>query len=264
MTDILDRKGRGTHTYGFAAWLSRWNRCLAELLQAAELPVFAPVQRSVGDVPRDPPALYAPPEKTISVSDRLVPQDYLHHPGFYYLRAAEYLGERAKRAKRISTDGVHDTYLCSVPEDGNGEEELGLLVAARREFEVRGQKRMADGVGVAIARLKMAAGAWGEGLKELRGVAGGYRKEGWWEVLEEVLWGVVECARNSGDGGSVVVAGLELLCRDVFKEKKEWAYDLGRCLDGIDAVKVRPTMVVRGGDVVSFCRSPLYYILDIS
>lgn len=269
MTSILDRKGRGTDTYGFAAWMSRWNRCLAELLQAASLPVFAPVVPSLtlrSDVLQDTPNIYAPAEKNINVSDRLSPQDYLHHPGFYYLHAAEYIAERSRRSKRISvsdTDNTHDSYLCPPPSEEAAADhvilQLTLLQQARREFGLRGQKRMADSIAYSIAKLKMTTAPakeeyWGEALKELRSMAGIYRKEGWWEVLEDVLWSIVQCGRNSGDGGSVVVAGLELLCRNVFKEREGWVYDLGRCLDGVETIKVRPTMVVRGEDVVSFCK----------
>lgn len=277
MSNVLDRKGHGTDTYGFAAWMSRWNCCLAEFLHAANLPVFTPISAPPSrspmlapDVFQEPQTIYAPAEKSINVSDRLSPLDYLHHPGFYYLRAAEYTSVRARRAEHIALDdaeSTHDVYLCPLPAEeatvDHGAVQISLLVLARREFEMRQQRRMADGITYQLAKLKMAAAAtrgkteyWGEALKELRNMAGVYRKEGWWEVLEDVLWSIVECGRNNGDGGSVVVAGLELLCKEVFKERGGWKYDLGRCLEGVEAVKVRPTMVVRGGDVVSFCRSP--------
>lgn len=286
MTAVLDRKGLGTETYGFSAWMARWNRCLAELLQAANLavlaPVVPPVRGSLLDVDgvREAQALYVGGEKGAAVlgggggggggggvGERMAAADYLHHPGFYYLAAAEHLGERTRRGKRVSVgakESSHDTYLCLPPAEevvweGEGPR-IALLGLARREFEARGQRRMACAVVYSVAKLRMAAAArsgvgWGEALKDLRAAAGVYRREGWWEVLEEVLWGVVECGRMSGDGGSVVVAGLELLCGEVFREKRGRRYDLGRCLEGIEAVKVRPTMVVRGGDVVSFCIS---------
>lgn len=256
MAAVLDRKGHGTETVGWAAWKARWNRCLAELLVAAEVGVFRVAPVVVGEV-QEPPALWAAPEKGINVSERVGPGELLQHAGFYYLRAAEWGEERARRAIGAVGEGW-DAYLCGSPEEeaaaGHGEQ-VAMLAAARREFEGRGQRRMVDGVGVRIARLLRQAGKWGEALKELRSVAGGYRREGWWEILEEVLWGVVECGWKSGDGGGVVVAGLELLCKDVFRERRDWRYDLGRCLDGMDTLKVRPTMVVRGGDVVSFCKS---------
>ncbi|KAI5839974.1 Gryzun, putative trafficking through golgi-domain-containing protein [Morchella snyderi] len=287
---VLDRKGLGTGTYGFSAWMARWNRCLAELLQAAGLPVLAPAPAPPGpplkgpsspssllDVEggREAQALWVGGEKGAVVlagapgAAALPAGDCLHHPGFYYMAAAEHLGERARRGKRVSADAKessYDTYLCLAPAEevaweGEGPR-IALLALARREFEARGQRRMACAVLYSVARLRMAAAAaargggahagWGEALKDLRAAAGVYRREGWWEVLEEVLWAVVECGRNSGDGGSVVVAGLELLCGEVFKERRGWRYDLGQCLEGMEAVKVRPTMVVRGGDVVSF------------
>ncbi|PWW77011.1 hypothetical protein C7212DRAFT_357436 [Tuber magnatum] len=272
MTNMLNRKGRGTETYGFAAWMSRWNKCLGELIQSGSFPVFSV---SVPASPRtpmlgvgidgiDPPAIYAPPEKQISVSERIGPQDLLHHAGFYYLKAAEFMSLRVRRAKRISVSDSadsYDLYLCPPPqEEGTADHnssQLSLLSLARQEFHSRQQKRMVDSITLQIAKLKIAKAPqdeslWGEALKDLRTVARIYRKEGWWEVLEDVLWNIVQCGRNAGEGGSVVIAELELTCSSVFKERRGWRYDLSRTLEGVKTVKVKPTLVVRGGDVVSF------------
>ncbi|KAG0640099.1 Gryzun, putative trafficking through golgi-domain-containing protein [Tuber brumale] len=272
MTNILNRKGRGTETYGFAAWMSRWNKCLGELIQSGSLPVFnvsvpasprMPMLR-VGTDGIEPPAIHAPPEKQISVSERIGPQDLLHHAGFYYLKAAELLSVRVTRAKRISiSDSVdsYDLYLCPPPQEestaDHNSSQLSLLSLARREFDSRQQKRMVDSITLQITKLKIAKAPhdeslWGEALKDLRSVARIYRKEGWWEVLEDVLWNIVQCGRNAGEGGSVVIAELELTCSSVFKERRGWRYDLSRSLEGVETVKVKPTLVVRGGDVVSF------------
>jgi len=277
MTNTLDRKGRGTETYGFAAWMSRWNKCLGELIQSGNLPVF---NVSVPASPRtsmlgagidgiEPPVIYAPPEKQISVSERIGPQDLLHHAGFYYLKAAEFMSVRARRAKRISiSDSAdsYDLYLCPPPQEesttDHNSSQLSLLSLARREFDSRQQKRMVDSIALQIAKLKIAKAPqdqnlWGEALKDLRSVARIYRKEGWWDVLEDVLWNIVQCGRNAGEGGSVVIAELELMCSSVFKERRGWRYDLSRSLEGVETVKVKPTLVVRGGDVVSFRRLPI-------
>jgi hypothetical protein len=277
MAKVLDSKGKGTETYGFSAWMSRWNRCLAELIQTGYFPVFT---ISVHPSPHTPmltpgidslelPVTYAPPEKSISVSDRIGPQDLLHHAGFYYLKAADYLSERARRAKRISVSDnadIHDTYLCLPPQDESGTDhdtsQIPLLALARREFEMRQQKRMADSITLQIAKLKMTRAPqdpkyWGEALKDFRSVAGVYRKEGWWDILEDILWSIVQCGRNGGDGGSVVIAELELMCNAVFKKRRGWRYDLGQCLRGVEAVKVKPTLVIRASDVVSFRGSPV-------
>lgn len=277
MTNMLDRKGRGTETYGFAAWMSRWNKCLGELIQSGNFPVFnvsVPVSPrtpmlGVGIDGIEPPVIYAPPEKQISVSERIGPQDLLHHAGFYYLKAAEFMSVRARRAKRISiSDSAdsYDLYLCPPPQEESATDhnssQLSLLSLARREFDSRHQKRMVDSITLQIAKLKIAKAPqdqnlWGEALKDLRSVARIYREEGWWDVLEDVLWNIVQCGRNAGEGGSVVIAELELMCSSVFKERRGWRYDLSRSLEGVETVKVKPTLVVRGGDVVSFRRLPI-------
>ncbi|KAL7274169.1 hypothetical protein RUND412_002951 [Rhizina undulata] len=278
MKGLIDRKGRGTETYGFAAWMSRWNRCLGELLRAGNLP--AAQSMSVPNTPRSPilvPGIdqfdassqnlpiYALPEKSIPAGECLGPHEYLHHAGFYFLQAAEYAARRKRFANGISEEDSPDSqdlYLCPPPQEEITKVDhvgiqISLLLLARREFELRGQKRMADSIAYRLSKLKMEnAGEnpefWAEALRELRSVAGIYRKEGWWGILQNVLFDIITCARRTGDGGSLVLAELELLCKDAFTVREGWKYNLPAALAGIETVKVKPTMVVRAGDIVSF------------
>lgn len=264
---MLDRKGKGTETYGFAAWMSRWNKCLADLLHIANLPIFAaniPAVRSSGLLDQDQPIIFYKPDR---VGERLTSVDLLHHPGFYYLAAAEMTKIRQARAKRISLedkDTSYDTYLCPLPKEEREVDhatiQMSLLVLARIEFELRQQERMAESVSYQLAQIRMVKAPenpkyWLESLKDLRGIASRYRKEGWWNLLEDVLWRIVECGRQGGDPGSVVIAEFELLCSPIFKARPGRKYDLANCLGGMAKGTIYPTIVARASDVVNICKS---------
>ena len=266
MRDVINRRGKGTQTYGFAAWLSRWNKCLADLLHLANLPMFSvnlPAVRAPGLVDQEPPMIYFRPDK-VGVS--LTSHELLHHAGFYYLAAAEWTKVREKRAKKISADGrdTNDTYLCPPPREEMEVDHAALQISylghARTEFGLRQQERMVESVSYQLAVLRMAKATedprhWIEALKDLRGIASRYRKEGWWILLEEVLWRIIECGRGSGDAGSIVLAEFELMCKSVFREKPGKRYDLGKCLEGIGTSNVKPTIVARASDVVNIRES---------
>ena len=164
MRDILNRKGKGTATYGFAAWLSRWNSCLAELLRIANLPAFAATAATAASAAAGTAGLEPPPTiyyRADKAGERLTSQEYLHHPGFYYLAAAEWLMIRERRAKRINSEdeASYDTYLCPQPREERAVDhialQLPLLILARSEFDRRQQRRMAESVSYQIANLRM-------------------------------------------------------------------------------------------------------------
>jgi len=264
MRDVLDRKGKGTETYGFAAWLSRWNKSLADLLHLANLPVFVvniPPVRAPGMIDVEPPTIYVRPDK---VGERLTPQEFLHHPGFYYLAAVEWIKVRERRARRINLEDKesYDTYLCPPPKEERELDHIALqiplLILARTEFDLRQQGRMTETISYQIAKLRMLKApespkSWVDALKDLRSIASRYRKEAWWNLLEDVLWRIIECGQKGGDAGSVVLAEFELMCRSVFQEKKGRRYDLSRCLEDMDTSNMKPTIVARASDVVNIC-----------
>ncbi|KAA8895445.1 Gryzun, putative trafficking through golgi-domain-containing protein [Sphaerosporella brunnea] len=262
MKDVIDRRGKGSDTYGFAAWLSRWNKCLADLLHLANLPVFSvnisPV-RTTGLLDAEPPTIYFRPDR---VGERLISQELLHHPGFYYLAASEWTKIREARARRIDMDNkdLYDTYLCPPPHEEREFQhatlQMSYLALARTEFDLRKQERMVEAVSYQLAKLRMLKAPenpsfWVEALKDLRSIASRYRREGWWGLLEDVLWRIIECGRHAGDAGSIVLAEFELLCKPVFRQITSKKYDLGKCLEGVDTSNVKPTIVARASDVVN-------------
>jgi hypothetical protein len=268
MRDVLDRKGKGTETYGFAAWISRWNKMLADMLRISGLPVFA-VDNTPGRSGAEPPLVFFNPERA---GERLSSQELLHHPGYYYLSAAEWTKIRGKRAKKIQPgDNAKgfDTYLCPDPVDERDVDhqalQLPLLLLARTEFDQRHQIRMSANISYQIANLRIQKAPqkpelWVEALKDLRTVSSRYRKEGWWNLLEDVLWKIIDCGRKGGDVGGVLIAEFELMCRSVFREKTDRRYDLSKCLEDMPPSSVKPTIVARASDIVNPRKFDIYSV----
>lgn len=248
--------------------MSTWNRAFAELVQNANLHIFAVM------VPGSPNALvpslipnsniqtYSAPEKNVQFPERISPREHLHHPGFYYLSAANYAADRHSRVLKYNESEPFDDYLCSSPDveltkvDHYGIQ-IELFELAKKEFIAKGQKRMGDMMSHNIARLKMERGNdadWNEAWVILKELAQGYRQEKWIALLEEVLWRIVKCTKKSKDRGQQVAAELELLSSK-FSRKQGWRYDLIRCLESGKGGGPRPLIALREEDLIPFCES---------
>jgi len=247
--------------------MSTWNRVFAELLQSANPHVFAPVAPGSPNTlipsvaPNSNMQIYILPEKNVQYAEKISPREHLHHPGFYYLSAANYAADRHARVLNYMESEPFDDYLCSPPGDeltkvDHYGTQIDLFELAKKEFLAKGQKRMGDMMTHNIARLKMERGSdsdWAEALEQLRELAQGYRQEKWIPLLEEVLWRIVECTRKSGDGGQQVAAELELLSSK-FLKKQGWTYDLMNCLGTKRSGGTRPVVALREEDVIPFCK----------
>ena len=217
--------------------MSRWNQCLAELIQQADLDIFnvnAPRPSPsllTPDVLEEYPAIYAEPPPAKPGSRPLTSAEYLHHAGFYYSAAAQWIERRAAIVKRISPDDgndLHDPYLCPPPQEEPSMDHtavtIELLSKAKKEYAAHRQQRMADYTTYRIAKLKASTAgdspeAWATVLKGFRAVLPGYRREGWWAAMDEVLWEVFDAAMLAGDAATTVTASYELMCGEVFQEK---------------------------------------------
>ena len=239
MLELVDRKGKGSATYGWQAWEARWSSVMAELIERVDVPIFHVPQRSEQSV-FEPPDIYAIPEKSFAQEHRLPPWDLLHHEGYWYRRAAHRTRTRRKLALTMpkedrnppgsspasaiaSRTHLYDTYLCPEPhlEFGlPGKESfdhsavlIETLGRAAIHFSQREQKHAVERAGFEIAQEHMRSGRWlqawtllGPLWKNLS-----WRKTGWWMLVEEVSWAVRACARHLGDGETLVAAEWELL-----------------------------------------------------
>ncbi|KAI9804353.1 MAG: hypothetical protein M1833_007160 [Piccolia ochrophora] len=275
LLDIVDRRGKGSTNYGWQAWESRWARIMAELIQEANLPL-ARRSGAEGEEFR----IYATPEKAIPVGERVRPWELLHHPGYWMNLSTAHLHRRKALALEIpeedrlppgqspasqvaSASHHYDTYLCPEPHiefplsGSRGTDHSELIIRSLQEtihdFRRNAQGRVVDRLKLELAREEMRKQDWVAASKVLRPLWQNmtWRREGWWNLVEQVCWALRECARQIGDGGSIIGVEWELLS-DYFTPKPASSYDLSECLQGLDNVRSKPAVVLRAGEIVSF------------
>lgn len=231
--DLVDRRGKGSSTYGWAAWEARWATIMAELIQKADFPEFSGPN----------PAVYLPHDKSITMGERMLPVEFLHHPGYWYREASRFNYARRLLAQRMpeedrnspgaspashiaSRSYTYDTYLTPEPheefplEGRQGKVNHAKLIQdslskAISEFEKRDQKRIVLELTLQSARESIRSEAWEDAVRMLRPLwqVMAVRKAGWWDVVEEIGWTMRTAAAKAGDGGTVVSVDWELLHR---------------------------------------------------
>jgi hypothetical protein len=256
MKDLVDRRGKGSQTYGWEAWESRWAKIMAELTRRAALPSLENSGRNEAASTQP----YAPPEKAFSVVDRLPPFMLLHHAG-YWLRLA-LNGTRARwqqslsipEEDRSSPDGspasavakrAYDTYLVppphkEYPEPGKkGFDHVAALSELSdqcvREFVAKGQLRLSEKISLNTGNDLVNAGRFDEALKKLVPLweDSTWRGDGWYALYNELVFKLHDCARSVGTDPRLIVATTwELLGADpTFQQSR--LLDITRCLDGV-------------------------------
>ncbi|TVY18166.1 Trafficking protein particle complex subunit 11 [Lachnellula arida] len=268
--DFVDRRGKGSSTYGWEAWEARWATLMAEMIKKVSIPEF-----------NSPNAiLYLPTEKAIAIGERIQPWELLHHPGYWYYMASKHLIGRRNLAMAIPEEDrsppgfspasttaskayTYDTYLCPDPHEENpllgreGVNHSALIIdslsKAIAEFDQRGQYRLIQELRLISGKESMRAEAWDDAVRTLRPLwqKMSYRKEGWWNAVEEISWAFRNAAAHAGDGGSVVAVDWELMNRS-FTYHPKWHYNLSRSLESLDAVKSKPVVVLHDSEVHSF------------
>jgi hypothetical protein len=228
--DFVDRRGKGSATYGWAAWEARWATVMAEMVKKTSVPEFT------GS------AIYLPAEMTVTTGDRMQPWEYLHHPGYWYRAAAKHLVARRTLANEIPDEDrsppgsspasqiaskayTYDTYLCPEPHEESplpghqGVDHAALIISSLSnaivEYEKRKQNRFVQELQLLSANESMKREAWEDALKILRQLwqRMSFRKEGWWNAVEEICWVLRKAAVHAGDASSVLAVDWELMNR---------------------------------------------------
>lgn len=226
--DFVDRRGKGTSTYAWEAWEARWATVMGELIAKVSIPEF------------NGSTIWLPAEKSIATGERIQPWEYLHHSGYWFWAASKHLLTRRALAMAIpeedrlppgsslasqnpSKSYTYDTYLCPAPHEENplpgfiGIDHTKLLVScltsAIAEFEIRKQHRLVQELQMLLANENMNCGAWEDALQILRPLwhKMTFRKEGWWNAVEEVSWALRKTAVIVGDGASVLAVDWEMM-----------------------------------------------------
>lgn len=266
MRDLVDRRGKGSSNYGWEAWEFRWSCNIAELMQKAKLPEFA-----------SSTMIYLPPEKIIPIGERLNPWDHLHHPGYWFLeaikhhylrrsyamampdedRASPSVTPASKVAIRAST---YDTYFCPEPHEENplpghkGVDHSSLVVlsfeSAIVEFDARHQTRMVEELKLQTAREHAQRKDWASAFKVLLPLWEGlsYRKDGWWDIVEEVGCLLRSVAAEVGNGEAVLAVNWELMDSTAFKKPSS----VPRLSSGLTDAKTKPRLELKDGNIRSF------------
>lgn len=246
LKDVLDRRGKGTSNYGWEAWESTWAQAMAQLLQQCDLAIF----RITDPLPPtdllpavETNVIFAPPEKQFPSSERLPPWEQLHHPGYWYKVAADHAKRRyllardmpeedrtppgmSPAAKVSNRNRIYDMYLVPephleypVPGVSGGFEHwkdiVGKLKAAVKEFHLRDQPRRVEQLQLEIARTLLHVRQFDDAFTVLRPLweTMRWRREGWWSLASEVLWGLHECALRVRHAETYIATEWELYSR---------------------------------------------------
>jgi hypothetical protein len=240
--DLLDRRGKGTSNYGWDAWESRWAQLMGQLVQRAKLPAFDNSQLipDPESSPEEPIANYANPEKQFPIGERLPPWELLHHAGYWYKVSADHAKRRYIKSRDIPEEDrmppgmspatkvsnrnqAYDYYLVPEPHkevsmqgtSGGFEHWKDIaekLNAAIAEFEARGQRRRVEQLQLEVSRTLLHVKRFDDAFKVLKPLwqTMAWRREGWWSLASEVLWGLHECALRVRDPATYVATEWEL------------------------------------------------------
>ncbi|KAF2761598.1 hypothetical protein EJ05DRAFT_507251 [Pseudovirgaria hyperparasitica] len=263
MQSLLDRRGKGTSNYGWAAWESRWACIMAEIVDRADLPVFIvrEPRRDGGAPGARVNALFSPPEKAFPVGERLQPWQLLHHPGYWLRLAANHarrrrdLSEEMPEEDRVlpsqaaATKGAdryasYDLYLVPPPHieqplEGNDgydhcSEISELLNQAISQYFARGQQRFVDRLNLELGWALLHGKRYSDALSVLKPLWEGmsWRTEGWWHLASAVTWALNESAFHCQEANVLVCTEWEILSKTL-PSRSERTHDLMKCLDPI-------------------------------
>ncbi|EEP80901.1 predicted protein [Uncinocarpus reesii 1704] len=282
--DMVDRRGKGTKNYGWEAWEARWSLVMTDLMQRANLSALTPPADTLRTYPNmRQTVLFAPPEKAASANDRLYPWELLHHEGYWLNRAAKHTSKRRLLAEKIPDEdrsptsqtsaaqskhrsNIYDTYLAPEPYDeypltGNKGTNYSRLIidyltASSDQFSKRGQFRVVESQKLDIAREHMRLGEWQAGLDILRPMwpALTWRRDGWWQLMEEFGWALRECAHHAGDPETILRVDWELM-NGRFTRRSEWNYDINKSIADLPLQNPKPSVVFKEDEEVVPCLS---------
>lgn len=237
--DIVNRRGKGSRNYGWAAWEARWSTVMARLIRRAEIPSLSSPETPAGQT-GESDSIYIGPEKSISTGERVNPWEHLHHEGYWLYRSAKHTKYRRTLAQQIPNEDrippgqspasqianksyLYDTYLApethieapSADRRGFDHSQLILrtLKAALQEFAKRCQTRQVEKLSLDIAEEYMRTGSWSDAYGVLQPLWStlSWRRSGWWQLMDNFGWALRECALKVQDAETVLRVDWELM-----------------------------------------------------
>jgi len=234
---LLNRRGKGTASYGWDAWESRWAKAMAQLVQHnLTIPTKLEGSESATGFGGIPAYVAA---SALSMDDRSLPWESAHHAGYWFFLAAEFMRVRRDKARKIPESDrmppnqspatsvarrieLYDTYLCPEPhlEYPNAKRStvnhtqliINLLDVAVSQFRNRGQNNMADRLDLATGEELLQQSRYTEAFLILKPVwrRATWRKTSWWAMYTELVWALHKCAREIGDMETALTTLWEL------------------------------------------------------
>ncbi|KAI9669927.1 MAG: hypothetical protein M1831_006963 [Alyxoria varia] len=254
-TGLVRTKGKGTATYGFLAWQTRWTKIMSELI-GSSFPVFSSLIDSDADeASREVlPIQYAPRERTVQGDQQIDPWDYLHHAGYWLLIAARLMRQRRDMARKIPEEDrtppgqspasrvsrkseIYESYLCVEPHmeyqlsnqpDGFHNVEIASLIEqAIPEFAGRRQRRMADYARLQLCHNLVEMDRKDEAMRILTRLwkKAPWRQGSWAKLIQEVLAVLNQCSVDTDDHEMRIASLWELYARG-FDRIQDVKYDL--------------------------------------
>ena len=234
--EILDRRGKGTATYGWQVWMARWAKSMAETMQETNLPSQS-LPNPRGNVEANDLGqvrIHAPAEKLFPVGERLPPWNLLAHPGYWLWLSARHSASRRKMAEDIPEEDrtppgqspatkvanraqTYDYYLC--PEShveftvDHGAIIRDALNLSTSDFLRRSQQRFAARLQLDHAKEFMRVKKYTEArdILEVLWQSMAWRAEGWWRLAFEVISTLYNCAVACKDATLIISTSWELL-----------------------------------------------------
>ena len=218
MMDLVDRRGKGSGTYGWAAWESRWAEIMAQILVRADLAVYQAMDSLTDDenediVESEKNVTFAPAEKAFSAVDRLPPFHFLHHPGYWFRLSSRYARIRRERARALPDEDRkqpeetlppqmadrirrYDTYMVPAPHQEFQQSSASQLdrifeldERAAYEFNQRKQFRAQAQTRLDQARLLEEGDHHPQIVEILQPVWQdmAWRSEKWWDLASQII-----------------------------------------------------------------------------
>ncbi|PPJ53393.1 hypothetical protein CBER1_01000 [Cercospora berteroae] len=221
MKDLIDRRGKGSGTYSWAAWEGRWAVIMSQLIQRAEIPSLQrPPPESSSEL-----EVFAEPERVALATERQRPWDLLHHSGYWLRLLSQGIRARWERALAIPDEDrlspgqspassvanrwkTYDAYLVpdpheemSVSAEGGHDHvaELGIAcMQASKEFAARQQLRMSEQIRLELAEDLISAGQRSDAIKILMEIWENctWREDEWHIPFARLLRMLLDCGRH--------------------------------------------------------------------
>ncbi|KAH9844616.1 Gryzun, putative trafficking through Golgi [Teratosphaeria destructans] len=236
MKDLIDRRGKGSQTYGWDAWESRWSEIMAQLIQRAALPDLQSSAKNDVDASTEAATtrLFAQSEKNLDTVERLPPFHLLHHPGYWYRMS--FRSEKTRRGKALtipeedrSPPGQspasavvkrtkqYDTYLVPQAHEEFAHDHMSrlseLAIAANQQFYARDQIRSGERLTYDLAVEMVSARKYEQAQELLLPLweTCTWRDNDWAQLFGPLLALLHVCALQTGNAATVAVTAWELL-----------------------------------------------------